>query len=86
MWRRWIESNQAAAADLLNTGSFNGQAKDACTQYINHFATATSPMIKPMSRVPKDTIDFMINLGVKLGSLKTGQVSYEDIVPAFARA
>jgi ABC-type nitrate/sulfonate/bicarbonate transport system substrate-binding protein len=82
----WVLANRAAAADLLNKGSFNGQALDICNQYISHFADALVPKLQPMFKVTKADLDFMIDLAVKLGTVKAGQVKYEDIVPAFARA
>lgn len=82
----WILANRKAAADLLNSGSFNGKAAQVCTDYIDHFATVLVPKLQPMWAVPRDAVEFMINLAVKGGAIKSGSVSYEAIVPAFARA
>jgi ABC-type nitrate/sulfonate/bicarbonate transport system substrate-binding protein len=82
----WVLANSAAAANLLNTGSFNGQALPICTQYISHFAQSLVPNLQPMFKVARADLEFMIELAVQLGTIKAGQVNYEDIVPAFARA
>jgi ABC-type nitrate/sulfonate/bicarbonate transport system substrate-binding protein len=82
----WVLANRDAAADLLNKGTFNGQALDICKQYVSHFADSLAPKLQPMFKVTKTDIDTMINLAVKLGTVKAGQIKYEDIVPAFARA
>jgi ABC-type nitrate/sulfonate/bicarbonate transport system substrate-binding protein len=82
----WILANRQAAADLLNTGSFNGKGAQVCSEYIDHFANALVPKLQPMWAVTRDSIDFMIDLAVGAGAIKSGSVSYEQIVPAFARA
>jgi ABC-type nitrate/sulfonate/bicarbonate transport system substrate-binding protein len=84
--KEWILANRGAAAALLNKGSFNDQALEVCNTYIGHFADAVLPKLQPMYKVKRDSIEFMIDLAVKLGSVKSGQIRYEDIVPAFARA
>ena len=44
------------------------------------------PKIQPDWKVPKDAVDFMIDIAVQLGTVKEGQVSYEDLVAESARA
>ena len=84
--KNWIVANPQAAADLLNNGSFNGKAAPVCTDYIAHFTKVLVPKLQPMWAVPRESIEFMIDLATKAGALKSGAVTYEDIVPSFARA
>lgn len=84
--KSWIQANPKAAADLLNNGSFNGKATQVCTDYITHFSNVLVPKLEPMWAVPRDMIEFMIELATKGGAIKAGSVTYEEIVPSFARA
>lgn len=82
----WILANPDAAADLLNTDSFDGQGLDVSKQYIQHFSDVVVPKLLPQWKVAKDAIDLMIEVAVQTGAVEEGQVTYESLVADFARA
>ncbi|GAA4081383.1 ABC transporter substrate-binding protein [Nocardioides kongjuensis] len=82
----WVVANPDKAADLLNKTSFDGKGEQFAKDYITHFTDVVVPKIQPDWRVPKDAVDFMIDIAVQLGTVKEGQVSYEDLVAESARA
>ena len=83
---KWIIGNRAAAADLLNTSGLGGKAPDIATAYVEHYATVVAPKLKPMFKATKETVDHMAELALRFGSVKQGDITYEALVPAFARA
>jgi hypothetical protein len=84
--KEWVLANRSAAADLLNRSSFGGQAADVCVGYIDHFVSAVAPKIMPMFQIPRETVVFMSGIAAQFGLIKPGQVTYEQIVPEFARS
>lgn len=82
----WILANRDQAAELLNTGSFDGKGLDVSKQYIKHFADAVVPKLQPQWKVTKEAIDLMIKVAVQTGAVRAGQVTYETLVADFARA
>ena len=82
----WILANRAEAAEKLNATQFGGKGAAAATAYIEHYATSVVPKILPDWKVGKAGIEVMIGVAEKLGAVKAGQVTYENIVADFARA
>ena len=82
----WILANRKEAADKLNETQFGGKGAAAATAYIEHYATSVVPKIIPDWKVGKAGIEVMIGVAEKLGAVKAGQVTYENIVADFARA
>lgn len=82
----WVLANKAAAANLLNTESLGGKGAQIATSYIEHYATSLVPKIQPGWKATKAGVDLMIKIGTTEGVIKPGQVSYEQLVPEFARA
>jgi ABC-type nitrate/sulfonate/bicarbonate transport system substrate-binding protein len=82
----WILANREEAANKLNETQFGGKGAAAATAYIEHYATSVVPKIHPDWKVEKAGIEVMIGVAEKLGAVKPGQVTYEDIVADFARA
>jgi ABC-type nitrate/sulfonate/bicarbonate transport systems, periplasmic components len=84
--KTWITEHQAAAAKELNTGSFNGKAASESTAFVKHFTDVLVPKMNPMFGVTRESIDRMIAIAERLGLVKTGSVTFERLVPDFARA
>jgi ABC-type nitrate/sulfonate/bicarbonate transport system substrate-binding protein len=82
----WMRSHKREAAEILNAGTFDGNAPEIAGAYLDHYAEAIAPNLQTMFKAPKDQIDHMIDLAVRFGNAKEGAISYEQIVPAFARA
>ncbi|RKM74658.1 hypothetical protein COO55_23230 [Rhodococcus opacus] len=82
----WMLSHKDDAAEILNSGTFDGNAPEIAKAYIEHYAQDVAPKLQPMFKAPKDQVDHMIDLAVRFGNAKEGAISYEQIVPAFARA
>ncbi|MCG2623109.1 ABC transporter substrate-binding protein [Arthrobacter sp. I2-34] len=83
---KWIIENKAAAAELLNTSSLGGKAPQIAQEYVEHYATQVAPKLKPMFKAPRETIEHMAELALRFGSVKKGDITYETLVPEFARA
>lgn len=81
----WIVQNRAAASKLLNEQSFSGKAAAACSEYIDHFADQAVPKLNPDFKVSRETIELMIDVGGQMDIQGLGDLTYEKIVPAFAR-
>jgi len=81
----WILNNREAAAKLLNDGNFAGKALEISAAYIEHFANNVVPKLKPMWKVPRESIETMAKVAEKLGIAKPGTLPYEELVPEFAR-
>jgi ABC-type nitrate/sulfonate/bicarbonate transport system substrate-binding protein len=82
----WVVANPDKAADSLNNASFGGKGEQFATDYVAHFTDVVVPKVKPNWAVPKESVDFMIDVATRLGTIKEGQVSYEDLVAESARA
>ncbi|MHA7288740.1 hypothetical protein ACX80V_03705 [Arthrobacter sp. MDT3-24] len=83
---KWIIGNQAAAADLLNTSGLGGKAPDIAAAYVEHYASEVAPKLQPTFKATKETVDRMAELALRFGSVKEGDITYEALVPEFARA
>ncbi|UVJ41400.1 ABC transporter substrate-binding protein [Arthrobacter sp. CJ23] len=83
---KWIIGNKKAAADLLNTTGLGGKAPEIAAAYVEHYANQMAPNLKPMFKATKETVDHMAELALRFGSVKDGDISYEALVPEFARA
>ncbi|MFF5792806.1 ABC transporter substrate-binding protein [Paeniglutamicibacter sp. NPDC012692] len=84
--RQWIKNNKAAAAELLNSSGLGGKAPDIATAYIEHYVTEVEPKLQPMFKAPRETVEHMAELALRFGSVKKGAITYEQLVPDFARA
>ncbi|MEV0051594.1 ABC transporter substrate-binding protein [Saccharopolyspora shandongensis] len=82
----WMLANKEAAADLLNRTGLGGKAPHIATNYIDHYVADVAPSIKPMFKVPEQTVEQMAELALRFGNIKEGDISFEKIVPDFARA
>lgn len=82
----WIVANQAKAAALLNTTCLGGKYLDIAQGYIGHFVNDLVPKLHPNWKLAKADVDLMIAVAEEMNLIQKGQVSFEDIVPAFARA
>lgn len=84
--KNWVIDNRKAAAELLNTTGLGGNAPEIAEAYIEHYATTMAPNIQPMFKAKKETVERMASLAERFGSIKKGEVTYETLVPEFARA
>ncbi|SDE65981.1 ABC-type nitrate/sulfonate/bicarbonate transport system, substrate-binding protein [Rhodococcus tukisamuensis] len=84
--KTWIEKNRAAAAALLNAGTFNNEAPVEAGKAIDFMVDRAFPKVSPNWKVTRGGIEHVADVMDQLGMLKKGTVSYEDIVPPFARA
>ncbi|SDE66167.1 ABC transporter substrate-binding protein [Rhodococcus tukisamuensis] len=82
----WIDANPDEAAALLNKGSFDGKMPEAAAQSIRFFQETVFPNTKQMFQVPRDSIELMVGIAEKQGLVPQGAVSYEALVPNYARA
>lgn len=83
---QWIIDNKQEAADLLNTAGLGGKAPQIAQAYVEHYATKVSPNLQPMFKATKETVDHMAGLALRFGSVKKGDITFETLVPEFARA
>ncbi|MEV0702848.1 ABC transporter substrate-binding protein [Saccharopolyspora sp. NPDC050389] len=83
---QWITKNKDEAAGLLNTQMLGGQSPDIAKDYVDHFTNTLVPQFQPDFKVTKDGVERMIGIAVQNGTVKEGQIKYEDLVPDFARA
>ena len=84
--KTWITDNRAAASKLLNEGTFNNGAPEEATKTIDFMVDRVFPKVSPNWKVTRGAIEHAGDVMDQLGMLKKGTVSYEDIVPPFARA
>ncbi|MFC6707142.1 ABC transporter substrate-binding protein [Flexivirga alba] len=84
--RDWMVANRGKAAELLNKTCLGGKFPDIAKGYIDHFADDLVPKLHPDWKVAKADIDVMLDVAQQMGIIKKGQISFEDLVPAFARA
>lgn len=83
---KWIVDNPKDAAALLNRTGLGGKGLEIATNYVEHYAKDIAPKLKPMFKADKATVDHMIELALRFGSVKEGDINYESLVPEFARA
>lgn len=83
---KWVLNNKKKAAELLNTSALGGKAPEIAEAYIEHYATAIAPNIQPMFKAKKETVEHMATLAERFGSIKKGAITFETLVPEFARA
>lgn len=84
--QKFIGANPKEAAEILNRTGLGGKAPEIATAYIDHYLKNEVPAVQPMFKAPRDMVERMIEVAVTLGKVKEGQVTYDDIVPEFARA
>ena len=82
----WIINNKEKAADLLNNNGLGGKAPDIATAYIEHFVSKIQPNLKPMFKASRESVEQMSELALSFGSVKKGDITYEALVPEFARS
>lgn len=82
----WITKNKAAASKLLNQTAFSGHAEGASTAFINHYIDEIIPKINNNWAVSRESFDFMKQVATKVGAITSGQLSFEAMVPEFARS
>ncbi|GAA1891223.1 hypothetical protein GCM10009715_41040 [Paeniglutamicibacter psychrophenolicus] len=83
---KWIIANPDKAADLLNTTGLGGKAPEIAKAYVEHYAADVAPKLNPMFKASKETVDHMAELALRFGSVKKGDITFESLVPEFARA
>ncbi|TQC46106.1 ABC transporter substrate-binding protein [Rhodococcus sp. WS4] len=84
--KTWIEKDRVAAAELLNKGTFNNEAPVEAVKTIDFMVDRAFPKLNPNWKVTRSGIEHVAEVMDQLGMLEKGTVSYEDIVPSFARA
>ena len=83
---KWIGEDKAAAAKLLNDNGLGGKAPEIATEYVEHYVADVQPKLKPMFKATEETVNNMSELALRFGSVKKGDITYEQLVPEFARA
>ncbi|WP_124389694.1 ABC transporter substrate-binding protein [Rhodococcus wratislaviensis] len=83
--KTWITDNRAAAAQLLNEGTFNNEAPGDAVRTIDFMVDRVFPKVSPNWKVTRSGIEHAAEVMDRLGMLEKGAVHYEDIVPPFAR-
>lgn len=83
---KWIGANKEAAAKLLNDNGLGGKGLEIATEYVEHYVSEVQPKLKPMFKAPRETVEKMSELALRFGSVKKGDITYEQLVPEFARA
>lgn len=83
---KWIVDNATAAADLLNQTSFAGKAAAPCEKAISFYVEQVVPKCLPQLKVSRQWFDSMSTIASTLGVVAPNAISYEDFVPALARA
>lgn len=84
--RKWMLENPKDAAALLNKTGLAGKGLPIAEEYMKHYAKVVDPALEPMLKAPKDIIERMIGLAERFGNIEKGKVTYESLVPDFARA
>lgn len=82
----WMLANKKESADHLNAISFDGKAADLSLSYVEDWAAKVVPKMDPSWKMSRESFDRMNEVGIRLGTLKKGEVKYEDIVADFAQA
>ena len=84
--RNWMLKNPKEAAALLNKTGMAGKGAAIAEEYIKHYADSVDPKLEPMFKAPKAAVERMIGLAEHFGNIDKGKVTYETLVPDFARA
>lgn len=82
----WMAASPDKAAALLNKTCLGGKYADIAKGYVSHWNDDLVPKLKPDWKIEKADVDLMIDVAQQMGLIKSGQVTFEDIVPAYARA
>lgn len=82
---KWMVDNPEDAADLLNQSALGGNSPDIAAEYIQHYTDNIHPVMDADLRAPRDQIERMIKLGEEFGNFPEGSVTYDELVPEFAR-
>lgn len=81
----WMLANKKESADYLNQISFDNKAADLSLSYMDHWEANVVPKMDPAWKMSRASFDLMHDVAVRLGTLKEGEVKYEDIVVESAR-
>lgn len=84
--RNWIKENPEDAAKLLNESGLGGKGAEIAKNYVDHYIKDIDPKLNEMFKADKATVDHMAELALRFGSVKEGQITFESLVPEFARA
>lgn len=84
--REFMLNDKAGAAKILNDTALGGSGLEIATAYMEHYAADVAPKLQPMFKVPEDVVERMAEIGLRFGSIKKGDITYESLVPDFARA
>lgn len=82
----WILENKDKAAALLNKTGLGGNGLEIANTYVEHYINDIAPNLKPMFKADKATVEHMAELALRFGSVKEGDITFESLVPEFARA
>ena len=83
---QFMINDRAAAAKILNDTALGGNGLQIATDYMDHYASNVAPKLQPMFKAPQDVVERMAEIGLRFGSIKKGDITYESLVPEFARA
>lgn len=83
---KWIGDNKESAAKLLNDNGLGGKAPEIATEYVKHYVADVQSKLSPMFKATRETVENMAELALRFGSVKKGDITYEQLVPEFARA
>ncbi|CCQ46162.1 putative lipoprotein [Pseudarthrobacter siccitolerans] len=83
---KWIGENKDAAAKLLNGNGLGGKAPEIAMEYVRHYGATVQPQLTPMFKATRETVENMSELALRFGSVQKGDITYEQLVPEFARA
>lgn len=84
--RKWMLENRDAAAEILNTTGLGGNGSDIAKAYVDYYAASVAPKLGTMFAAKEETVAHMMELGLRFGNFKKGDLTYEQLVPEFARA
>jgi len=77
--------NPDTAAEFLNKRTFDGKAAELSAAYVDDWSKNVITKADPQWRMSREVFDRMVAVGVQIGLLKEGQVTYEDMVADFAQ-
>ena len=84
--KNWILENKEAAAKIMNDTALGGNGMSIATEYVEHYSNDIAPKLQPMFKADRKTVEHMADLALRFGSVKKGDITYESLVPEFARA
>ena len=82
----WIVEKPKEAAKLLDTTGLGGKGLEIAEEYVAHYAADVAPKLQPMLKADQKNVEHMAELAERFGSVKKGDITYESLVPEFARA